>query len=138
MKGHPKSLVLDAEALSGLAHADRSMLTWAAVAKRADAPLYVCAATLAEVVDGGDRDARIHRALSSARVVPVSAEVAMAAGRLRASAAPGHRKPRDLTVDALVAATALTVPSPVVVLTSNTGDLVALLADTGIKVESIS
>jgi hypothetical protein len=42
-----------------------------------------------------------------------------------------------LTVDAIVAATALTLPTPVVVLTSDVSDLSLLLADTTVIVDGI-
>jgi len=47
---------------------------------------------------------------------------------LRAAAAARRRKPRESTVDALVVATACTLPRPVVILTSDTSDIDLLLA----------
>ncbi|WP_217428585.1 PIN domain-containing protein [Microlunatus speluncae] len=132
----PQSILLDAEALSALASADRRMQAWATVARRTDSILYASTVTLAEVTDGSPRDANVHRVVKAIRLLEVTAEVGYGAGRLRATAAR-RRKPRDLTVDAIVAATAMTLPDPVVVLTSDPGDLRLLLAGSTVRVEQV-
>jgi predicted nucleic acid-binding protein len=137
MIARPHSILLDAEALSVLAAGGRRMQAWAVAARRTDSVLYVSAATLAGVADGGARDAKIRLAAKAVRVQPVTDVTGYAAGRLRASAAGGRRKVRDLTVDALVAATALGLPAPALVLTSDPGDLGRLLAGTRVGVEAI-
>jgi len=71
------------------------------------------------------------------RLEPVSGSIGYVAGGLRARSASSRRKQRDLTVDALVAATATTLPRPVVVLTSDAADLTSLLDGTGIKVHQL-
>ena len=134
----PHSILLAAEALSALADDGRQMQAWATVARRTDSTLHTSAVTLAETADGTARDARVRRAAKALRVEEVTEEIGYTAGRLRAGAASSRRKVRDLTVDAVVAATALALHGPVVVLTTDDGDLELLLADTGVKVEKVS
>jgi len=57
------SLLLDAHALSSLAHNDQAIQAWVAVVAAQQAVMYVSAATLAEVVDGSARDAAVHQSL---------------------------------------------------------------------------
>ncbi|WP_395729026.1 PIN domain-containing protein [Nakamurella sp.] len=133
----PHSFLLDAEALSALAVADRRMQAWATVARRSGSSLHASTLTLAEVTDGRGRDAAVHRVAKALRLVEVTEQIGFAAGRLRAAAATARRKPRDLTVDAVVAATALVLTSPVVVLTSDPRDLRLLLSETTVRVEVI-
>lgn len=133
----PHSILLDAEALSALARDDRSMQAWATFAKRSDSVVYASCLTLAEVTDGTARDAGVRRAAKAVRLVDVSPEIGYGAGPLRSAAAGSRRKQRDLTVDAVVAATALTLPTPVVVLTSDAEDLRLILVGHNIRIESI-
>ncbi len=134
----PHSVLLDAEALSALARDDRSMQAWATFAKRSDSVIYASCLTLAEVTDGTARDVAVRRAVKAVRLVDVSPEIGYRAGQLRSSAAAESRsKHRDLTVDAVVAATALTLPTPVVVLTSDPEDLRFLLGGHGVRIEAI-
>ena len=133
----PHSFVLDSEALSALSSDARVMLPWARVARRTDSALYTSALTLAEVTDGSARDVNVRRALKAVRVQPVTAEIGYAAGRLRARAVRARRKARELTVDAVVGATALAVPAPAVVLTSDPANLRLLLEGTDVRVEVI-
>lgn len=90
-----------------------------------------------EVTDGTSRDIGVRRVAKTLDREVVSEQIGYRAGRLRAAAASSRRKPRDLTVDAIVAATALTLRAPVVVLTSDPTDLRLLLTSTAVKVESI-
>lgn len=138
MIARPHSILLDSDALSSLVAGERRMQAWASVARHTDSVLYASTAVLAEVADGSARDANLRRIIKAIRFIEVSLEIGLAAGRLRATAATNRRKPRDLTVDSLVAATALGLPGPVVVLTSDPADFGLLLVDTGIKVEAIS
>lgn len=133
----PHSLLLDAEALSALARDDRSMQAWATFAKRSDSVIYASCLTLAEVTDGSARDAGVRRAVKAVRLVDVGPEIGFRAGQLRAAAPASRRKQRDLTVDAVVAATALSLPTPVVVLTSDAEDLGLLLAGYDVRIEGI-
>lgn len=131
------SFVLDAEALSATAHAQAVMTGWLKAVRQSDSLLYVSAVTLAEVTDGTARDANVRRALNAMRVLPVSAEIGYEAGRLRRSASGTRHKLRDLTVDAVVAATALTLVGAVIVLTSDPDDLSLLLQGTSVRVEGL-
>jgi len=134
----PHSILLDAEALSALANHERRMQAWAAIARRTDSTLHVSTVTLTETTDGTSRDALVRRAVKTLRTAEVTADIAYTAGRLRAAAATARRRPRDLTVDAIIVATALTLHPPVVVLTCDPEDLRLLLTDEPIKIETIS
>lgn len=92
---------------------------WVTFAKRGDSVVYASCLTLAAVTDG------------------TAGRSAIARGQLRAAAAASRRKHRDLTVDAVVAATALTLPTPLVVLTSDPEDLRLLLAGRDVWIEVI-
>lgn len=133
----PHSILLDAEALSAISRDDRSMQAWATFAKRSDSVLYVSCLTLTEVTDGTARDAAVRRVSKAARLVDVNQDIGYRAGQLRATAAVSRRKHRDLTVDAMVAATAVTLPRPVVVLTSDPDDLRLLLDGHDVRIEAI-
>lgn len=132
------SFVLDCEALSAAARANRVMQPWLELARRTDSVLYVSALTLAEATDGTADDVRVRRMLKATRVIPVTEPIGYEAGRLRRSATSARRKARDLTVDAVVAATALAIPDPaVVILTGDPDDLSLLTQGTSIAVEPI-
>lgn len=133
----PHSILLDAHALSSLADEARSMREWVAWAVRTGSTIHVSALTLAETTDGTPRDARVRRAAKALVIEPVTPGIGYSAGALRAKAASSRRKPRDLTVDAVIAATALTLRMPVVVLTSDKPDVGLLLEGSGIAVEGL-
>ena len=137
MIARPHSILLDAEALSALAENDRRMQAWMVVARRSDSILYASAVTIAEVTDGSPRDVRVRRAVKTLRLREVTESIGFRAGRLRAGAMTSRSKPRDLTVDSIVAASALDLPSPAIVLTSDVADLRLLLAGTAVKVEGL-
>lgn len=132
----PQSILLDAEALSALARGEKRMQAWLEAARRTDSVLYASTATLAEVTDGTSRDARVRQVAEAIRLVEVTEDIGYTAGILRAAVA-GRRKPRDLTMDALVAATAARLAPPVVVLTSDRGDLERLLSATDALIEPV-
>lgn len=108
------------------------MQAWLQTAKAIDATTDVSAATLAEVTDGSSRDAKIRRVCKAVRIEPVSEAIGYSAGNLRASAVASRNKPRDLTIDAIVAATSIHCPQPAVELTSDSPDFRLLLAGTKI------
>jgi predicted nucleic acid-binding protein len=86
----------------------------------------VSAITLTEVLRGGPRDAAVHRVLSRITVVPVNPEIARSAGELLgATGLSGHR----CAIDAVVATTALGLERPVLLLTSDPGDLTRLVEE---------
>lgn len=76
-------------------------------------------------------------AVKAVRLIDVDPTIGYRAGELRAAMGASRRELRDLTVDAVVAATALTLPLPVVVLTSDPDDLRLLLADHDVRVEAL-
>lgn len=117
------TLVLDAEGVSKAADADRRVQAFLTSARNRDARVVVSAATLAEVLRGTARDAAVHRVLSRVVKLPLSPELGRQAGELLGSTGLSNA-----TVDALVAATALVQPGPVVVLTSDRDDLRTLTA----------
>lgn len=135
----PCSVLLDAEAVSALASQSLRIYPWLAAVAQTGSTLYVSAATLAETTDGTARDANVRCVVASHAIVrPVDQQVGFSAGRLRAAASRGRKKPRDLTIDALVAATALTLQPPVIVLTADVGDFAALLEGAAVRVHSIN
>ena len=132
------SVLLDSHGLSALATDAAAMRAWVALVKRTRSEMYVSIVTITEATDGSPRDVKVRRALKSVNTpIPPSEPIAFDAGRLRAAAAGSRRKLRDLTVDAVVAATALTLRPPVVVLTSDKPDLDLLLAGTGVQVRAL-
>ena len=135
MRPSPRSILFDAQALTLLAQKAQRVHAWTTYAESIYARLYISSLTFAETTDGSARDANVRRAIKPLITRPVTDEIALRAGALRASTT--RRKPRNLTVDAVVAATALTLPSPVVVLTGDPDDLRLLLVDTHIMVEPV-
>ncbi|HEV7896620.1 MAG TPA: PIN domain-containing protein [Planosporangium sp.] len=120
------TLVLDSEGLAKLAAGDQRVRAFLESARERRARVTVSAITLPEVLRGGPRDASIHRVLSRITVQPVSAEVGRRAGELLGTTGlTGHR----CAIDAVVAATALGVARPVVLLTSDPDDLNKLVEE---------
>lgn len=123
LRSHPQgSLVLDNEGLSRAA-TDRSMYVRLRAAYADGRRVVTSAAILAESLRGSPRDAGIHRVLSKVTVEPVSPSIGEQAGRLIGSAGLGSGQ----AVDAIVVATALAEPGPVVIATSDVGDLTSLV-----------
>jgi len=111
---------LDCEGLVKLAAGDQRVRAFLETARERGARVIVSAIALTEVLRGGPRDAPAHRVLSRITVQPVSAQLARRAGELLGTTGlSGHR----CAIDAVVAATALEVARPVVVLTSDPDDL---------------
>jgi len=79
--------------------------------------------TLAEVLRGGPRDAKVHSLLKGLSKEPVSEEIGRAAGKLLGRTGPYG------AIDAVVAVTAEGLARPVRILTSDPGDLRALTED---------
>jgi predicted nucleic acid-binding protein len=120
------TLVLDSEGVSKLAAKDVFVRARLEGAVRRGARVVVSAVTLTEVMRGGARDAQVHRLLTRVATIPVSAALGRAAGELLGrTGMSGHR----CAVDAIVAATALTMPRPVAVLTSDPDDLGRLVEE---------
>lgn len=117
------TVVLDADGLSKAAGADPRVQAFLTSARTRDARVVVSAATLAEVLRGGPRDAVAHRVLARVTKLPVSSQLGQRAGELLGSTGLA-----EATIDALVAATALDQLGPVLVLTSDPDDLRILTA----------
>jgi predicted nucleic acid-binding protein len=131
-----RTVVLDAEAVSRLIERTQAAQAWATFIRRQKARLHVSSLTLAELAIGTSRDAALRHAVSRMATHDVTPDIAFTAGAMRARVR--RRKQRDLTVDAVVAATAASLPGPVVVLTSDPADLTALLEGTDVRVASLS
>ncbi|MEU7990360.1 PIN domain-containing protein [Streptosporangium canum] len=119
----PGSLVLDCEGLSKAILQVPELTEWLVAAEEEDVRVVVSAATLVEVSHPRLNRARYDWTLSRLSVEPVSREIARDAARLLAAAGlHGHRH----AVDAMVCATALRLPGPVTVLTSDVEDITAI------------
>ena len=119
----PDAVLLDSEGLSAGAQGDARVRAELTVAEQLGARVHVSSVTLAEVIRGQRRDARVHSLLSAVEKVPVTPELGRTAGELLG------RTGRDDTVDAVVAVTAQSVGRLVRVLTGDPADLRALTAD---------
>jgi predicted nucleic acid-binding protein len=118
--------VLDSEGLVKLASGDSRARAFLTAARERGARVIVSAVTLTEVLRGGPRDAAVHHVLSRIVVQPVSPELGRQAGELLGMAGlSGHR----CAIDAVVAATALALPRPLVLLTSDPDDLTKLVEE---------
>jgi hypothetical protein len=118
-----RSVVLDASAVT-LATDERS--TVRRVLRRwqdESADFVISAATLTEVLRGHPRDALIHRLLAALNIRVIDAQLGQAAGeRIGRTATRGN-----VTLDALVAEVASSLPRPVAVLTADVEDITALV-----------
>jgi predicted nucleic acid-binding protein len=122
------TLVLDSEGLSKLAAGDARTHAYLQSARARRARVAVSAITLTGALRGKPRDATVHRVLSRITVLPVTAEIARHAGELLgATGLSGHR----CAIDAVVAATALVLDPPIILLTSDPGDMGRLTAEPG-------
>lgn len=120
------ALVLDSEGLVKLSAGDRKARAFLETARERGARVIVSAVTLTEVLRGGPRDAPVHRVLSRITVRPVTEDLGRRAGELLGDVGmSGHR----CAIDAMVAATALELPRPVVLLTSDPDDLGRLVEE---------
>lgn len=121
MKEQPaRSLVLDSEALSLLLRNDRRMAARIEASRQVGIPVIVSALTIVEAVQGKTDLARLKWVLSRLRVEPVSQEDSLTAVALLQDAGGLHG--HKYAIDAIVAALALRVPAPVIVLTSDRDD----------------
>jgi hypothetical protein len=117
------TLVLDAQGIIRLAEADKSVSAWARRTDALGGEIVTAASTLAEVLRGGARDARILSILRRVTVVDIDKNLGRKAGELLgATGMSGHR----CTVDALIAVVALAQRRPVILLTSDPDDLARL------------
>ncbi|QDI69249.1 DNA-binding protein [Streptomyces calvus] len=122
-----RSLVLDPQALSLLLRNDRGMVTRIEAARRVGVPVRVSALTVVEAAYGKTDTARLHWVLSRLQVQDVTQADSLTAVQLLSDAGGLHG--HKYAIDALVAAMALRVPAPVVVLTSDRDDWSRLCGD---------
>jgi predicted nucleic acid-binding protein len=117
------ALVLDAGALSAGAEGDVRIRSELLIAEQLGARVHVSSVTLAEVLRGHPRDARVHGLLSGMQLESVTPEIGRAAGALLG------RTGRNDTVDAIVAVTASRIGDRVWLLTGDADDLRALTGE---------
>ena len=117
------TLVLDSEGLAKAVLRDRELTTWLAVARAADERVITSAATLVEVIHPRINRPAFDWVISRLSVEPVTADIARQAGVLLDQVGRhGHK----YAIDAMLAATALSVPGPTTVLTSDPEDIAML------------
>jgi predicted nucleic acid-binding protein len=120
------TLVLDCEGLAKAVLRDRNVNEWLASAWDEDVRVIASAATLIEVVHPRIKVPALEWTLSHLTIEPVTESISRRAIRLlHAAGAHGHKH----ALDAMLAATALAAPAPVVVLTSDPEELAALCGD---------
>jgi len=119
-----RRLILDSGALSALAKGEPRMIAWAYLATQRQMLYGIPAPVLTETLTGQPADARVHRVIPAGDVVlDTTAAVAREAGRLRY-----RSRRRNVTVDAIVVATAAEYPGSIV-MTSDPDDLQQLAND---------
>ncbi|MFE6728057.1 type II toxin-antitoxin system VapC family toxin [Streptomyces californicus] len=124
------TLVLDCEGLSQLVRRAPEITEWLTAAEAEDIRVVASSVTLVEARDPRISQARFDYAVSRMNIVPPTEAVARHASKLLAAAGlHGH----TYALDAIVAATALTSPAPVTVLTSDPEDLL-MLCGPGVRV----
>ncbi|MFE1796910.1 PIN domain-containing protein [Streptomyces sp. NPDC059517] len=117
------TLILDSEGLAKAVLRDRAVTGWLALARADDLRVITSAATLVEVVHPRINRPALEWMLSRLVVEPVTEPIARHAVALLADTGRhGHK----YAIDAVLSATALAAPSPVIVLTSDPEDLTAL------------
>jgi predicted nucleic acid-binding protein len=122
--------VLDCEGLSKVVLGDRPTMARLAQAGIDGLRVVASAATLVKARDPRMDQARFDWAISRLVIEPVTEELARAASRLLAAhRLHGHRH----AIDAIVAATAVGSAAPIILLTSDPGDL-ATLCGQGVRI----
>jgi len=117
------TLVLDSEGLSKWCGADRRVTAYVREAQGNDFRVVVSALTPIEAYDVRVKNDRFRWHLSRLRIEPVTDEVSFhAIDLLREAGLHGHK----YAIDAVVAAIALRVAKPTVILTSDVDDMVKL------------
>lgn len=124
IRGLPiRSVVLDASAITIAANENSKVRGVLRRWQEDSADIYIAASTLTEVLRGHPRDTVIHRLLTSLNVHVIDAGIGRAAGERI-----GRTRTRgNVTLDAIVAEVASTLPRPVAVLTADTLDITALI-----------
>ena len=118
-----RAVVLDASAITEAADPRSSVRQILRRWQDESADLVIAASTLTEVLRGHPRDALIHRLLAALRIRVIDAPLGQAAGeRIGRTFTRGN-----VTLDALVAELASSLPRPVAVLTADVKDITALV-----------
>ena len=118
-----RSVVLDASAITEAADPRSTVRQVLRRWQDESADLVIPASTLTEVLRGYPLDALIHRLLAALRIRVVDAPLGQAAGdRIGRTFTRGN-----VTLDALVAELASSLPRPVAVLTADVKDITALV-----------
>jgi predicted nucleic acid-binding protein len=127
MRPAPRTALLDAQGLSLLVDRDPALVAFLLAARRAETPVVVSPATIVEATHRRTDRGRLDWLLSRLVVEPITEHDARTAVRLlhEAGGLHGHAH----AIDALVAALALRLPGPVVVVTSDPDDWNRLVGD---------
>ena len=114
------TLLLDSEGLAKAVQREREATGWLALARADDMRVVTSAAILVEVMHPTIKRPAFEWTLSHVVVEPVTEGIARHAAALLADAGlHGHK----YAIDAMLCATALAAPGPVIVLTSDPDDL---------------
>jgi predicted nucleic acid-binding protein len=120
-----RTVILDSEALSGLARQDKTALVTLSAVLETDQRLIVPTAVLVEVLTGQPTDAAVWHVVNGLTTVDLTVPIAARAAALRQRAERARRKQRDLSIDAIVMATAEAF-APAVIVTADVPDLTLL------------
>ena len=119
-----QAVILDAGAIIALSRDDLRAQSFVRSARGARSAFYLSVVVLTETLTGGPRDATVHRVINAVNAeLPLSGLVARRAGRLL-----GETGSSAGAVDAIVAATAISV-RPSVILTTDPDDMRRLVSD---------
>jgi predicted nucleic acid-binding protein len=129
-------VVLDTQALAAVCSDDPVLRDRLVAAHRNQQRVVVPVIIMAEVMTGAPSDAKVWHVVARLACQVITAGHAARAGSLRERAQHWRRKKRDLTVDAVVAAVAISV-APSVVLTADVDDLRRLTADHDVTVRPV-
>ena len=138
IKESVRSLILDTEAVSVLARRQgRDTVIRLRAALDLDTIVFFPTIVLAEILTGGQADAAVWRIVNKLTPVGLTTQISAHAGSLRERAEKVRRKKRDLTVDAVVAATAI-ARAPSLLITGDVEDLRLLTDGSDAKVVPVS
>lgn len=126
-------VILGAEGLARASRNDRDVGERLAAARDNGQRVMFPVVVATEVITGRPTDAAVYRVMKRLIAAPITLDLAARAGELRERAGGTRRKKRDLTVDAIVAAVAIT-RAPSVVLTADPDDLRLLAEDYDVRV----
>jgi predicted nucleic acid-binding protein len=130
------TVVLDSAALTALVQHDRGLHALLTAVRAEGQRVVIPTVILAETMTGKASDAALWHAVNRLPVQDATTAIAARAGALRERAEATRPKKRDLTIDALVAATA-EAHAPAVVVTADTMDLARLTASADVRVASL-